>query len=242
MVSIIIPIYNTGTYLTKCLASIQRQTYKDLEVIIVDDGSTDQSADTAQTFADTDHRFRLIRQSHQGQSAARNCGMEQATGKWLMFVDSDDWLDIECVTCLVRHIGRNDVLNFGYRRVNQEGIDQRMIYPCHPYQLVSACMRLYRTEWLKARGIRFQTGVVYDDVFYSMTLWSQRPKQVMLPYAGYNYRTTPHSVTSTTDLEARRQVYDFLASQTSLRMRCIALYLRLKLHLHFWKTDKYIKP
>lgn len=244
MVSIIIPIYNTEPYLQKCLESIRRQTYSDLEVIMVDDGSTDHSIDTAQSFADSDSRFHLIRQPHQGQSEARNLGLEQATGQWLMFVDSDDWLDIECVACLVLHMGTNDVLNYGYRRVNHEGIDQKTTYPHHPYQLVSSCMRLYRTAWLKEHQILFPTAVVYDDVFYSIAVWSHRPRQAVLPYAGYNYRATPHSVTSSPNYKARRQIYDFLAAQSGIRMRCIALYVRLKLNLHFLKTDfhnKHIK-
>ena len=99
-------------------------------------------------------------------------------------------------------------------------------------------MRMYRTAWFKQQGLQFPVGVRYDDVFFSMALWAKRPVQSVLPYAGYNYRTTPHSVTSDKDLEARRKVYDLLAHQHGFRLRCIAMYLNIKLHLHFWKTDR----
>ncbi len=86
------PIYNVGPYLDECLSSIAAQTRDDLQVVMVDDGSTDDSAATAARFADKDSRFTLVRKANAGLGAARNTGLEHATGDYLMFVDSDDSL------------------------------------------------------------------------------------------------------------------------------------------------------
>src|SRR3954447_16249370 len=89
-VSVVVPIYNVEDYLAECLESLAAQTFEDLEVIMVDDGSTDGSAAIAESFAARDPRFKLVRRVNGGLSAARNTGIEAATGEFLAFVDSDD--------------------------------------------------------------------------------------------------------------------------------------------------------
>lgn len=90
MISVIIPVYNTAPWLTRCLSSIRRSAYQDFEIILVDDGSTDESANICRRFCGRESRARLIRQKHAGVSAARNQGIAVSCGKWLVFVDSDD--------------------------------------------------------------------------------------------------------------------------------------------------------
>ncbi|OUO94594.1 glycosyltransferase family 2 protein [Cloacibacillus sp. An23] len=99
-VSIIIPIYNLESYVSKCIQSIQNQTYKNWEAIIVDDGSTDNSPALCDNFAVDDKRIKVIHQTNHGAAAARNKGIEAASGKWIMFVDADDWLEPDAVECL----------------------------------------------------------------------------------------------------------------------------------------------
>ncbi len=89
-VSIVVPIYNTSKYLTQCLDSLVNQTHQNLEIILVDDGSTDNSGKIADTYAKKDKRIKVIHQKNQGQSAARNAGLEKATGEFVGFIDSDD--------------------------------------------------------------------------------------------------------------------------------------------------------
>src|SRR6478736_7892917 len=89
-VSVVVPIYNVEHYLRDCLESLATQTFEDLQVVMVDDGSTDGSAAIAQEFAERDPRFTLVSQANGGLSAARNTGIESATGELLAFVDSDD--------------------------------------------------------------------------------------------------------------------------------------------------------
>ena len=92
-VSVVIPVYNVMPYLERCVQSVVRQTYQNLEIILVDDGSTDGSGKLCDKIAGTDQRIRVIHQKNQGLSGARNTGIRQATGEYVVFLDSDDeWL------------------------------------------------------------------------------------------------------------------------------------------------------
>ena len=92
MISIVIPVYNTEKYLERCINSILTNTYKNIEVICVDDGSTDNSLSCLQKMAERDNRLVIISQENQGVSVARNTGMALVTGEFVVFVDSDDWI------------------------------------------------------------------------------------------------------------------------------------------------------
>ena len=100
-ISIIVPIYNTAKYLPACLDSIVNQTYQNLEIILVDDGSTDNSGVIANDYAKKDHRIKIIHQKNSGQSAARNAGLAKATGKYISFVDSDDQIKPDFIKTLL---------------------------------------------------------------------------------------------------------------------------------------------
>lgn len=108
MVSIIIPIYNTEKYLRKCLESIQIQTYRGIEVIMVNDGSTDGSERICREFL-KDRRFKLMNQENSGVSVARNNGLKLATGDYILFVDSDDWMEPDMIATLVCNIEKYNV-------------------------------------------------------------------------------------------------------------------------------------
>ena len=90
MISVIVPVYNVEEYLEECLESIKNQTYTNIEVILVNDGSTDGSREICERFCQKDSRFKLINQENQGQSVARNRGVKESAGEFIMFVDSDD--------------------------------------------------------------------------------------------------------------------------------------------------------
>ncbi|MBO4821131.1 MAG: glycosyltransferase [Prevotella sp.] len=104
MVSIIVPIYNTGSYLNQCLKSIVEQTYSYLDIILVDDGSTDDSVSICKDFASRDNRIRLFSQQNGGASAARNLGLKHTIGEFVMFVDSDDWIENVMVERLIQEM------------------------------------------------------------------------------------------------------------------------------------------
>lgn len=117
-VTIVIPIYNTKEYLEHCVSSVVNQTFQDIDILLVDDGSTDGSADLCDKLANSDKRIRVIHKENGGLSSVRNLGIDKALGKYLMFLDSDDWLDTETVEILFKkaEIEETDVLRFGFIR------------------------------------------------------------------------------------------------------------------------------
>ena len=117
-VSIIVPVYNVETYLGKCLNSLVQQTYQNIEIICVNDGSTDDCANILNRFAIRDKRIKVITQDNMGLSAARNTGIKHATGKYTMFVDSDDWIDAETCGTVTQIAEENgaDVVFWSYVR------------------------------------------------------------------------------------------------------------------------------
>lgn len=109
-VSIIIPIYNTSDYLKSCLDSVAKQSHQNLEVILIDDGSTDQSGQIADNFTKKDSRFQIIHQKNQGQSAARNAGLKIASGDFINFIDSDDVVDKNFIKKLLKPFDDPDLV------------------------------------------------------------------------------------------------------------------------------------
>ena len=101
MISIIVPVYNVESYLKECLESIRHQSYTDIEVILVNDGSTDSSKEICERFCQADSRFRLINQENKGLSAARNRGVKESVGEYIMFVDSDDVINTKVLEVLL---------------------------------------------------------------------------------------------------------------------------------------------
>ena len=122
-VSIVIAVYNTEKYLKKCLDSIRNQTYMNLEVIMVNDGSTDNSIDILQKYEKEDNRFKLYEQSNQGPGAAKNMGLTQSTGDYLIFIDSDDWIDKDFIEKCVEKASINnaDIIYCDYIKETQDG-------------------------------------------------------------------------------------------------------------------------
>ena len=95
IISVIVPVYKAEKYLEKCLDSIVGQTYKDLEIILVDDGSPDSSGRICDKYAENDNRIKVIHKKNGGDSSARNAGFKEATGKYITTIDSDDWIELD---------------------------------------------------------------------------------------------------------------------------------------------------
>ena len=102
MVSVIVPVYNIEPYLRKCLDSVLGQTYRNLEILVIDDGSTDASGTICDEYKSSDSRIRVLHQINKGLSEARNSGIDIATGDYILFVDGDDWIESNTVECLLQ--------------------------------------------------------------------------------------------------------------------------------------------
>ena len=228
MISFIVPIYNAEQYLHACLDSLLGQTVRDLQIILVDDSSTDGSLAVAQRYAAQDTRVEVYEQPHAGQSAARNKGLSYAKGDYIAFVDADDTIDVNWSETMLQAIEGVDYVQSGYN-------DTKI--PCHRYQFTSPCMRLYRRSAIEK--LRFTEGMIYEDVIWSVDLWMRDLPYRRIRYGGYYYRANPHSTTSQRHPEAEQRVFAELKKrvpQTDRKGKMILLYTIIRLKLHFLKA------
>lgn len=188
MISIIVPIYNTEKYLEKCLESIQNQTFTDFEVIMVDDGSTDISAEICKNFANEDSRYKYFYKDNGGEGSARNYGLSKVTGNYITFVDSDDYVAYDYLEVLSADISKGyDIIQCGMYICN--GCDQIVLSAKGEYHdndfiklvlkrdfpiflLQTTTTKLYKTELLRKSGILFDSKVIksVDSLFNTMLL------------------------------------------------------------------------
>ena len=206
MISIIVPVYNVEEYLEECLESIRQQTFTDIEVILVNDGSTDGSREICERYCEKDIRFRLINQENQGQSVARNRGFKESIGQYIMFVDSDDVIntnvlevllpymktDVDMVECRLT-INKADFNHTKPSRIAFEGNSKEAILNCIEFKEVKFCAftKLYRREIVEK--IPFLEGYIYEDVFTGINYLKYIRKIVVVDFIGYYYRVRPNS-------------------------------------------------
>ena len=205
-ISIIVPLYNVEEYLEECLESIRNQTYTDIEVILVNDGSTDGSKQICERFCQVDSRFRLINQENQGQSVARNRGFKESIGQYIMFVDSDDVINTNVLEVLLPYMKPDvDIVECGMTRDKEsfflnkipttvfEGNSKEAILNCIAFRTVKFCAftKLYRREIVEK--IPFLEGYIYEDVFTGINYLYYIRKIIVIDYIGYYYRVRPNS-------------------------------------------------
>lgn len=162
LVSIIVPVYNAAETLLRCVDSISAQTYPNLEIILVDDGSTDDSLMLCHRCAYRDDRVSVLEQSNSGVSAARNNAIEMATGKYIQFVDSDDWIDENMTRLLVERAEREqaDLVISHYCRVDGEKIS------VHGFLETAECMdRITFAQQLMLQPASFYYGVMWNKLY-----------------------------------------------------------------------------
>ena len=123
LISVVLPVYNVAAYLERCIESIVNQTYRNLKILLIDDGSTDKSQEICRKWAEKDSRIRHIRKENQGLGMARNTGMEQACGKYICFFDSDDYVALDALEqcCALAEREQADVVTFGFCSVSKTG-------------------------------------------------------------------------------------------------------------------------
>ena len=206
MISVIVPVYNVEEYLEECLESIRQQTFTDIEVILVNDGSTDSSKEICERFCQADNRFKLINQENQGQSVARNRGVKESVGQFIMFVDSDDVINTNVLEVLLPYMKTDvDIVECRMTRKKEEfflnktstivfeGNSKEAILNCIAFKEVKYCAfkKLYRREIVQK--IPFLEGYIYEDVFTGINYLKHIRKIVVIDYIGYYYRVRANS-------------------------------------------------
>lgn len=207
MISVIIPVYNTERWLPECLDSLLAQKESDWEGILVDDGSTDSSADICRRYCAADPRFRLTSKKNSGLSAARNTGIEQARGEYITFIDSDDTVLPDYLSTLVDNLKKHDaeIASIGIdtlsgdsgkplKILTSEEAVEGMFYQTSTLT-TSACGKLFRKElWNEEH---FRPGLTYEDLDIIYHIILKARKISVNPEILYIYRTTPGSITRT---------------------------------------------
>ena len=240
-ISVIVPIFNAGAYLAKCIESLIHQPYTALQIILVNDGSADDSLAIAQQYASQDSRIEVYTQTNRGQSVARNLGLQYAKGEYISFVDADDYVDNDFYTVLMQHIGDLDCVQIGYKRVSAQGKVLLEKLPKHFHQFTSPCMRLYRRELFTKHDLRFPSGMIYEDVVFSLDFWGTKPSYRILSYTGYNYLANTSSTTAMRNLVAKELLFATLKEKRqlskSLIYKLLVIYTVLRLKVHFKRYD-----
>lgn len=215
LVSIIIPVYKVEEYIRECLLSVINQSYKDLEIIVVDDGSPDHSADIVREYIKCDNRIKLIQQENGGLSAARNTGLANATGEYVFFLDSDDLLDTDAVSVMYEIFNKHEDLDmvvcshFCFQEKDdinkieagicsttiRTGREWLLVQPTMVYSdnieaidFITAWGNLYKKNVLN--GFEFPVGKLHEDEFttYRLLYDSDKVAYVNMPLYGYRQR------------------------------------------------------
>lgn len=227
LVSIIIPIYNVASYVRECLQSVLHQTYRDLEVLLVDDCGTDESiaiirsmlGGAEDAIVDSVH-FRILHHKHnRGLSAARNTGIEAATGEWLFFLDSDDWIAEDCIATLVKAATQEEGIemavgqletfdengNLNVKLLNGEDCP-RLNLPDGVYSgdilrrylsgsyYEMAWNKLVSRSFLRQHDLYFKEGLIHEDTLWSFCCSCQLSKIAAVSSTTYHYRIQPGSI------------------------------------------------
>ena len=223
--SIIIPVYNVEPYLRECLDSVLQQSYGDWEAVCVDDGSTDGSAAILTEYAARDSRFRIITQPNGGLSAARNTGLDNAQGDYILFLDSDDWLESNTLEILNTHLQppnsdllRPDILCFngrytdtldvltpeshltGWEYYNRYALEHR------EFPFVCVVLRCYRRQLLNEKKLRFREGILHEDNHFTPRVCLAAKEVSVIPNTLYHYRRRPGSIMATRSLRSRQDM------------------------------------
>lgn len=229
MISVIVPVYNVEPYLRKCLDSIVNQTYRDLEILVIDDGSTDGSGKICDEYAEKDERVKVFHTKNRGLSCVRNLGLDEAKGEWIGFVDSDDWIEPDMYECLLSRAEETgaDVVECGvfleYRNRRLENTKEDVLLT--GTGAVNALLqgKLSNTVWSKLwnkgcfLGVRFPESRIFEEYAVTYRLLYSADKVGTIPLSRYHYTqrlsgiSKKHNMKGLTDLWlSNKERYDFL--------------------------------
>lgn len=214
LISVIVPIYKVETYLNRCVESIVHQTYKNLEIILVDDGSPDNCPALCDEWAQKDNRIRVIHKSNGGLSDARNAGLHIANGEYISFVDSDDWLAPEFYALLLTTLQdtKSDISMCKVQKVWKSEDAQILVKDVYEHEVLDTIQALHelivenkiqQVVWNKlykrkiVENLPFEKGKCNEDEFWSYQAFGRAKRSVRIEYTGYYYFQREGSIMST---------------------------------------------
>ena len=223
-ISIIVPVYNAEKYLKKCLDSLVNQTKKELEFILINDGSTDKSEEIIKTYKDK--RIKYFKNKNQGIGKTRNFGIEKSSGKYLMFLDSDDYFSNDACEILYKEAEKEkaDLIVFDYYRVEKGNLNEVKIESFNATNIkddpnlllkvnLGPCNKIYKTDLIKNNGIKFEESLKYEDTLFVVKAIYNAQKIIKLNRFLHYYMIHEKSETTVRD----ERVFDILKIVDKIR-------------------------
>ena len=260
-VSVIVPMYNVGEYIHDCLKSLAAQTLSDMEVILVDDGCTDDTPETAQQYADQyPHLFRLVHKKNGGLSDARNYGIPLAQGEYICFLDSDDFVEptlyeklsglmdegCDVAVCDIEYWYQDPAKRFIMKGLSDWKADsiqkQAMLSPMFAWN------KMYRASWFKEQNLRYPLNTWYEDIPVTTMIFAQSEKIGYLPECLIHYRQREGSIMSSASSPRVKEIFgimelvrnNFEAHGLSAKFRDELEYLHVE-HLRLYGMFRFIR-
>ena len=253
MISVIVPVYNVEPYVRKCLDSVINQTYRDLEILVIDDGSTDGSGKICDEYAGKDERIKVFHTENRGLSAARNLGLDNAEGGYIGFVDSDDWIEPDMYEVLLKRAEETeaDIVECGvFKEYPGKTVEHHR--PDRVMQRAEAVPALLNRElsngvWNKLwdkdcySSIRFPEGMIYEDVATTYRVFDSIETICSISECKYHYVQREKSITKKLSMKkmidywlAQRKKFDYLSLQADEKVCNVLIRLCAEAAASFW--------
>lgn len=216
LVSVVIPVFNSEKYLCRCLDSVLKQSYSEIQLVCIDDGSTDASPGLLDSYAsDYPDRLIVVHKINAGAASARNNGIMLSAGEFITFVDNDDWIDERYIETLVNAavLAHADVVCSGYRRPNSEGrvLSEAIPRPTDEwgrYLVEAAWAKLYRTDFVRQNSLSFLDTNIDEDLYFSLPAIELAQHVEVISYCGYNWFWNSDSVSNTSQRTSKGLLFE----------------------------------
>lgn len=202
-VTIVIPVYNSEKYISRCLDSILAQTYKDINILVINDGSKDNSQKIINEYKERYDNIIAIEQENMGVSKTRNKAINMVKTKYIMFIDNDDYIDIDYVENHIKYIKEEnlDVVMSGYRRITENKKILKNVSledeEWSKFMVLAPWAKIYKREYLIEKNIRFLENNIGEDVYFNMQALQLTNKIKIIKYVGYNWFFNTKSISNT---------------------------------------------
>lgn len=243
-------------YLPKCLESLIKQTLKDIEIICVNDGSVDNSLAILKEFASKDSRIRIIDNQHQGVAKTRNTGIEQSTGEYIGFVDSDDYIDIDffeklynsatksnsdiAIASILKHKNFFNIYNAKYTKEETAITIQDKIKLCEDKKhfFFYAWNKIYHSGFIKENNIKFSEGQIYEDVMFAIKALYYSNKIISVYGTKYHYIEHENSLTKYKDKTGEKE-HDLIKAYSELQEFCNSKNIEISERLNYYTKENF---
>ena len=209
-VTMVIPVYNSEKYISRCIDSVLNQTYKNVDILIINDGSKDNSQKILDEYEKKYKNITVIKQENMGVANTRNKAIQMTNTEYIMFMDNDDYIDKDYIETLLKNAedGKYDIVVCGYRRPNEDGKILREVklenYELSKYSVSTPWSKIYRTDFLKKNDLEFLNNDIGEDLYLNFQAYACSNKIKTIDYVGYNWFFNTKSVSSTKQRNAKK--------------------------------------